>query len=134
MNVPFVDLRAQNAQVKNEIMEMWEDIIDSAGFIGGKYVTQFEERFAQMCGTKHCVAVSSGTDALVVGFGFSIIKSAIIPAVAVIGLITFFLSFIGVFIGHRFGNLFQNKIEMIGGAILIVIGSKILLEHLTFIT
>jgi dTDP-4-amino-4,6-dideoxygalactose transaminase len=67
MNVPFVDLRAQNAQVKNEIMEMWEDIIDTAGFVGGKYVAQFEERFAQMCGTKHCIAVSSGTDALVVG-------------------------------------------------------------------
>ena len=67
MNVPFVDLRAQNAQVKNEILEIWSEILDTAGFVGGKYVKQFEERFAEMCGAKHCIAVSSGTDALVAG-------------------------------------------------------------------
>ncbi len=39
--------------------------------------------------------------------------------------------FFGVFVGHKFGKLFQNKIEILGGLILIIIGSKILVEHLT---
>jgi dTDP-4-amino-4,6-dideoxygalactose transaminase len=67
MNVPFVDLRAQNSQVKNQILEMWSEILDTAGFVGGKYVKQFEDNFAKMCNTKHCIAVSSGTDALIAG-------------------------------------------------------------------
>ena len=67
MNVPFVDLRKQNDQVKDEILEMWAEILDTAGFVGGKYVKQFEDQFAEMCNTKHCIAVSSGTDALVAG-------------------------------------------------------------------
>lgn len=67
MNVPFVDLKKQNAQVKDEILEMWSEILDSAGFVGGKYVKQFENQFAQMCKSKHCITVSSGTDALIAG-------------------------------------------------------------------
>ena len=67
MNVPFVDLRAQNSQVKNQILQMWSEILDTAGFVGGKYVNQFEANFAKMCNTKHCIAVSSGTDALIAG-------------------------------------------------------------------
>ncbi len=67
MKVPFVDLREQNAQVKYEILEMWSDILDTAGFVGGKYVKKFEDEFARICGVDHCVALSSGTDALTVG-------------------------------------------------------------------
>jgi dTDP-4-amino-4,6-dideoxygalactose transaminase len=64
MEVPFLDLKAQNRAVKAEILPLWEEILDSAGFIGGKHVNAFEEEFAHACGVKHCVAVNSGTDAL----------------------------------------------------------------------
>lgn len=83
MNIPFVDLRAQNAQVKNQILEMWSEILDTAGFVGGKYVTRFESEFANMCNTKHCIAVSSGTDALIAGLWAMGVKSGdevILPA------------------------------------------------------
>ncbi|MCA1993160.1 MAG: manganese efflux pump MntP family protein [Coleofasciculus sp. S288] len=76
------------------------------------------------------LAVATSLDALAVGIGFSLLKTSIAAPVTAIGFITFFLSFVGVFIGHKCGNLFQNKIEMLGGFILIIIGSKILMEHL----
>lgn len=79
------------------------------------------------------LSIGTSLDALAVGMGFGLLKSSIISAITAIGFITFFLSFVGVFIGHKFGNLFQNKVEIIGGAILIIIGSKILIEHLTVI-
>ena len=62
--VPFLDLRSQNRALKAEILPLWEEILDSAGFIGGKHVSAFEEEFAHACGVKRCVAVNSGTDAL----------------------------------------------------------------------
>lgn len=79
------------------------------------------------------LSLATSLDALAVGTGLALLKTSIATLVATIGFITFFLSFIGVFIGHNCGNLFQNKIEMIGGTILIIIGSKILIEHLTAI-
>ena len=54
----------------------------------------------------------------------------IVPAVASIGAITFALSFAGVKIGNVFGDRFEKKAEICGGVILILIGAKILLEHL----
>ena len=77
------------------------------------------------------LSVATSIDALAVGLGFSVLKTSILAAVTTIGFITFFLSFIGVFIGHKFGNLCQKQIEILGGAILIIIGCKILIEHLT---
>jgi putative Mn2+ efflux pump MntP len=50
--------------------------------------------------------------------------------VVIIGVVTFLLSFLGVFIGDRFGHFFEKKIEIVGGLILIGIGIKILIEHL----
>ncbi len=58
------------------------------------------------------------------------IKTPLLLACTVIGFITFVLCFIAVFIGHKFGNLFSQKVEIIGGLVLILIGSKILIEHL----
>jgi putative Mn2+ efflux pump MntP len=52
--------------------------------------------------------------------------------IILIGLITFLLSFIGVYIGKNVGHLFENKIEIFGGLILIAIGFKILLENIVF--
>ena len=54
----------------------------------------------------------------------------LLPINLVIGIITFFISLIGVKIGNKFGNKYQNKAEFTGGLILILIGLKILLEHL----
>jgi len=62
--IPFLDLKAQNRSLKHEIVSLWEEILDSAGFVGGRYVSAFEEAFAEACSVRHCVAVSSGTDAL----------------------------------------------------------------------
>lgn len=62
--VPFVDLKAQYRSIKPEIDEAIERVFESAQFVLGEEVTAFEEEFASYCGTKHCVAVNSGTSAL----------------------------------------------------------------------
>jgi len=64
MDIPFLDLKVQNQALKNEILPLWEEIINSAGFVGGKHVDYFEKEFASACSTKHCILVNSGTDAL----------------------------------------------------------------------
>lgn len=64
IEVPFLDLKVQNHALKAEILPLWEEILESAGFIGGKHVKAFEEEFASACSVTHCVAVNSGTDAL----------------------------------------------------------------------
>ena len=76
------------------------------------------------------LSIATSIDALAVGVTFAFLNIAIIWPVAVIGVITFGTSFVGVFIGDRFGHIFESKIELIGGLVLIAIGLKILLEHL----
>ena len=76
------------------------------------------------------LAVATSIDALAVGITFSFLKVDIIPAVTFIGLITFALSVAGVAIGAKFGAKFEKKAQIAGGIVLIVIGLKILLEHL----
>jgi putative Mn2+ efflux pump MntP len=107
-------------------------------FIGGKMIyealqsEECEKKFNPLdTGTLITLSVATSIDALAVGIGFAVLKDSIAPAVAAIGFITFFLAFAGVFIGHKCGNLFANKIEILGGAILIFIGSRILFMHLT---
>jgi putative Mn2+ efflux pump MntP len=77
------------------------------------------------------LALATSLDALAAGLGLAVIKTPIFLAITIIGTITFSLSFIGVFVGHKFGNLFCQKIEVVGGLVLIFIGGKILFEHLT---
>lgn len=78
------------------------------------------------------LAVATSIDALAVGvtFAFLNVGKMIIPAVSFIGIITFLFSFVGVKIGNIFGTKYKSKAEFIGGVILILIGIKILLEHL----
>jgi len=64
MKVPFVDLQLQYTAIKNEIDQAIADVIAKAAFIGGTYVSQFEEDFASYCGARHCIGVGNGTDAL----------------------------------------------------------------------
>lgn len=76
------------------------------------------------------LAIATSIDALAVGVTFAFFEVDLILAILIIGIITFMLSFLGVIIGNKFGDKFQNKAEFIGGIILIIIGLKILLEHL----
>lgn len=76
------------------------------------------------------LSIATSIDALAVGVTLSLLTQHLIAAVILIGMITFVLSFIGYKIGKRFGHFFENKIEIIGGLILIAIGVKILITHL----
>lgn len=76
------------------------------------------------------LAIATSIDALAVGISFAFLNVNIISAVLIIGVITLVTSAIGVIIGKIFGDLFAGKAEVIGGVILILIGLKILLEHL----
>ena len=76
------------------------------------------------------LAIATSIDALAVGISFSLLKISILLSTSIIGLITFILSFFAVYLGHTFGDLFKNKIELVGGLFLIFFGSKILVEHL----
>ncbi len=76
------------------------------------------------------MAVATSIDALAVGVSFAIMKVQIGWAVTFIGITTFVLSAIGVKIGNRFGAKYKSKAELFGGIVLIVMGLKILLEHL----
>ena len=52
MEVPFIDLNIQNRAIKKEIFRLWEEIFDSAGFVGGEHVEKFEAEFAMACGVQ----------------------------------------------------------------------------------
>lgn len=79
------------------------------------------------------LAIATSIDALAVGITFAFLKTNVILSVGIIGIITFILSIIGVKIGNKFGEKFESKAEILGGVILILIGLKILLEHLEII-
>ena len=76
------------------------------------------------------LAIATSIDALAIGITFAFLKVNILIAVLMIGIITFVLSVFGTKIGNKFGDRFGSKAEIIGGIILIFIGTKILLEHL----
>ena len=76
------------------------------------------------------LAIATSIDALVVGLSLSVLKTSILSTAAVIGIITFALSFISVYLGHKWGKLCKFKLEIVGGIILIFLGSKILITNL----
>ena len=76
------------------------------------------------------MAVATSIDALAVGITFAFLEVSILPAVCFIAATTFLLSCIGVKVGNLCGTRFQSKAELLGGIILILLGLKILLEHL----
>jgi len=76
------------------------------------------------------LAVATSIDALAVGVTFAFLQVSILPAVCFIGATTFVLSAVGVRVGAAFGARFRNRAELAGGVILILMGVKILLEHL----
>lgn len=79
------------------------------------------------------LALATSIDALAMGVGFAFLKVDIVPAVCFIGLTTFVLSALGVKIGNVFGLKYKSKAEFVGGVVLVLMGIKILLEHLGII-
>lgn len=110
------------------------------GFIGGKMIIEAlkELKYPEAClnveknltfKTLMLQAVATSIDALAVGIGFAVIKVNILNAALSIGTITFINSIIGSNLGKKFGEMFKQKAEILGGAILVSIGLKIFLEH-----
>ena len=79
------------------------------------------------------LAIATSIDALAVGITFAFLGVNIVWAIAVIGVTTFVLSVVGVAVGHAFGARYEKGATIVGGVVLILIGCKILLEHLGFI-
>lgn len=111
------------------------------GFIGGKMVVEAirEKDEAVEVGKMDppldlkemfILAIATSIDALAVGITFAFLQVPIVEAVSIIGITTFVISVIGVYVGNFFGNRYKKKAELAGGIILILIGVKILLEHL----
>ena len=80
------------------------------------------------------LAIATSIDALAIGITFAFFDVNIVLAVSIIGIITFIISVLGVKIGNRFGDKYQNKAQLMGGIILVLLGFKILLEHLGIIS
>lgn len=79
------------------------------------------------------LAIATSIDALAVGVTFAFLRVDIFWAVIFIGMVTFVLSAIGVKVGNVFGTRYKSKAEFVGGLILVLMGIKILLEHLGFL-
>ena len=109
-------------------------------FIGGKMIleairdTEVQEIKEKDPPLKHkemfVLAIATSIDALAVGITFAFLDTPIVEAVVIIGCTTFFLSILGVVVGNFFGTRYKKKAEIAGGIILVLIGFKILLEHL----
>lgn len=76
------------------------------------------------------LAIATSIDALAIGITFAFLKVNIILSSSIITITTFILSVVGVAIGNKFGTKYKSKAEFIGGLVLILMGIKILLEHL----
>ena len=76
------------------------------------------------------LSVATSIDALATGISFAVLDVSIVAPVLIIGGVTFVLSFLGVWIGEKFGHFFEKKIELAGGVLLIGIGIKILVSHM----
>lgn len=108
-------------------------------FLGGKMIREALQKKEEedSGGEEHLdlkelflLAVATSIDALAVGITFAFLQVSILPAITIIGCTTFVLSIAAVYIGNIFGAKYKNKAELAGGAILVLLGLKILLEHL----
>jgi putative Mn2+ efflux pump MntP len=110
------------------------------GFIGGKMiidslskrereeVREYSFRFSKML----ILALATSIDALAIGITFAFFRVRILTAITITGLTTFVVSMCGVKIGGLFGTTFKAKAEFLGGAVLMLLGIKIVLEHILF--
>ena len=110
-------------------------------YIGGKMISEaIKEKDEKVeveqmdpplkIGELFILAVATSIDALAVGITFSFLEVNIVEAITIIGVVTFIISAIGVFVGNIFGSKYKTKAELAGGTILVLLGLKILVEHL----
>ena len=78
------------------------------------------------------LSIATSIDALAVGITFAFFNVSLLLSVSMIGIITFIICVIGVKVGNVFGEKYKSKAELAGGLILIVMGAKILIDHLFF--
>jgi len=78
--IPFLDLVTPHRELRNELADVFEQVMDTVGFVGGPMVEGFERSFARFCGTQHCIGVGSGTDAL----RFALIAAGVKPGDVVV--------------------------------------------------
>lgn len=110
-------------------------------YLGGKMIFEgitmpADKKESNIYSFRHIMTLSIATsiDALVVGFSFAMAETGkIFGGAVIIGGVTFFFSMLGIRIGKNFGGRFGSRVEILGGLILIGIGTKILLEHLILI-
>jgi len=74
-SIPFLDLITPHRQLKDELAKVFDRALETAGFVGGSMVTDFEQEFSRFCGTRHCIGVGSGTDAV----RFALITAGVKP-------------------------------------------------------
>lgn len=111
------------------------------GFIGGKMILEAirekgeEDKVEQMDPPLNIkelllMAIATSIDALAVGITFAFLDTPILEAILIIGITTFVICVIGVYVGNYFGSRYKRKATLVGGTILVLLGLKILLEHL----
>lgn len=76
------------------------------------------------------LSLATSIDALIVGIALAFLNASIFVSVAFIGVITFLIALAGTIIGCRFGKRFEDRAQLVGGSVLILLGFKILLDHL----
>ena len=105
-------------------------------FIGGNMIREALGGDEEECDpslaplTMLLLAVATSIDALAVGITFAFLRVSILPAATLIGVCTFVISAAGVKVGNLFGARYKSRAELLGGVVLVLIGLKILLEHL----
>ena len=117
-----------------ETVDHWVAFVLLA-FIGGNMIKESFGKAEELnddfgVKTMLLMAIATSIDALAVGVTFAFLEVQILPAAGLIGVTTFLLSFAGIYIGNVFGARYKSKAELAGGIILVLIGLKILLEHL----
>lgn len=103
---------------------LWEAFREDAGEDDGKPSDRID------LGEFFILAIATSIDALAVGISFAALSVDIAPSAALIGVTTFAFSIAGVFVGNFFGSRYEKPASIAGGVVLILIGTKILLEHL----
>ena len=77
------------------------------------------------------LAVATSIDALAVGITFAFLDTPILEAITIIGITTMIISIVGVVIGNYFGGKYNHKAELVGGIFLVLLGVRILIQHLS---
>lgn len=103
---------------------LWEALHDEEGEDDGKPADKID------LGEFFILAVATSIDALAAGISFAALAVDIVPSILIIGVVTFCFTIAGVFVGNFFGSRYEKPASIVGGVVLILIGLKILLEHL----